>query len=157
MEQVKITIPAKARGFHIITSDIVNKLPELPNSGMLHLFLQHTSAGLCINENADPNVLVDMNEWYNRNIKENEPYFRHVEEGPDDMPSHIKAVFTGCTVNIPIVNGRLALGTWQGIYLGGIQKSRKRKKYYCNHHDLGPYNKSETPVFAAFLFEIISF
>lgn len=118
MEQVIIRLSPKSRGFHIITSEIVEQLIELPNKGLLHLFIQHTSAGIGINENADPTVLTDMNQWFNRNIKENEPYYQHTYEGPDDMPAHIKSILMGTDLNIPIVNGRLALGTWQGIYLG---------------------------------------
>lgn len=117
MEQVKILLKAKNRGFHLITQEVLSELPVLPETGMLHLFIQHTSAGICINENADPTVLMDMNEWFNRNIKENEPYYQHTFEGPDDMPAHIKSVLTGSDINIPITNGSLGLGTWQGIYL----------------------------------------
>jgi len=117
MEQVKITLPQYKRGFHIITDEIVQQLPNLPKVGLLHLFIKHTSAGLCINENADPTVLSDMNEWFNRNIKENEPYYRHTFEGADDMPAHIKSVLVGTELSIPISNHQLNLGTWQGIYL----------------------------------------
>ncbi|MBD3636742.1 MAG: YjbQ family protein [Crocinitomicaceae bacterium] len=127
MEQVKIHLSPRPRGFHVITEEVLQHLPELPQTGILHLFIQHTSAGICINENADPSVLKDMNNWYDKNIKENEPYYEHTLEGPDDMPSHIKAVFTGCEVHIPISNGQLALGTWQGIYLGEFRdRARSR-------------------------------
>lgn len=95
MEQVKIVLTPKSRGFHIITDEILSKLPTLPAVGLLHLFIQHTSAAICINENADPTVLSDMNQWFDRNIKENEPYYQHTFEGPDDMPAHIKSVLTG--------------------------------------------------------------
>lgn len=118
MIQVNIQLPNCKRGFHIITDDIIQQLPDLPKVGLLHLFIKHTSAGICINENADPTVLSDMNEWFNRNIKENEPYYKHTFEGADDMPAHIKSVLVGTELNIPITNHQLNLGTWQGIYLG---------------------------------------
>ena len=117
MKQYKINLAPKSRGFHIVTEEILSLLDPLPSTGLIHLFIQHTSAGICINENADPTVLSDMNEWFNRNVKENEPYYRHTFEGPDDMPAHIKSIITGCDVTIPIVEGRLGLGVWQGIYL----------------------------------------
>ena len=106
-----------SRGFHLITHDVVRQLPSLPDSGMLHLFIQHTSAGLTINENADPSVRVDFESVFNDLIKENLPYLTHTMEGPDDMPAHIKASLVGSSVSIPIQNGKLQLGTWQGIYL----------------------------------------
>jgi secondary thiamine-phosphate synthase enzyme len=118
VKQVQITLPSFARGFHIITDKIISSLGELPQIGILHLFIQHTSAGICINENADPTVLSDLNQWFNENVKENEPYYQHTFEGSDDMPAHIKTIITGCDIHIPIQNGRLALGIWQGIYLG---------------------------------------
>jgi secondary thiamine-phosphate synthase enzyme len=118
MHQIEITLPAYPRGFHIITDDVLQQISPLPQMGLLHLFIQHTSAGICINENADPSVLLDLNAWFNKNVKENEPYYKHTFEGPDDMPAHIKAILTGCEVTIPINNSRLNLGTWQGIYLG---------------------------------------
>ncbi|MCG8576547.1 MAG: secondary thiamine-phosphate synthase enzyme YjbQ [Flavobacteriales bacterium] len=118
MRQISIQLNPKNRGFHIITEEIVRQLPQLPDVGLLHLFIQHTSAGICLNENADPTVLSDMNEWFDRNIKEDEPYYRHTYEGPDDMPAHIKSVLSGHDLHIPISKGRLNLGTWQGIYLG---------------------------------------
>src|SRR5206468_5052442 len=86
--------------------------------GTLHLFLQHTSASLSINENADPAVRADMERWFNQAVPENAPYFEHTAEGPDDMPAHLKSALLGCSVIIPVRDGRLALGTWQGVYLG---------------------------------------
>lgn len=118
MIQIALSIQPKPRGFHIITEEVLAQLPELPSKGLLHLFIQHTSAGICINENADPTVLKDLNNWFNRNVKENEPYYQHTFEGPDDMPAHIKSILCGTDIHIPIVNGRLGLGVWQGIYLG---------------------------------------
>ncbi len=128
MEQVKITLPQYKRGFHIVTDEIVQQLPNLPKVGLLHLFIKHTSAGLCINENADPTVLSDMNEWFNRNIKENETYYRHTFEGADDMPAHIKSVLVGTELNIPISNHQLNLGTWQGIYLAEFRNFGGNRK-----------------------------
>ncbi len=128
MQQYQIRLPQYSRGFHIITDDILNQITELPQVGLLHLFIQHTSAGICINENADPSVLADLNAWFNKNIKENEPYYQHTFEGPDDMPAHIKSIITGCEVTIPITNGRLNLGTWQGIYLGEFRNHGGSRK-----------------------------
>jgi len=117
MKQYQFSLERKPRGFHIVTREILSHLGELPASGLLHLFIQHTSAGICINENADPSVLHDMNMWFDKNIQEEEPYYLHTYEGTDDMPAHIKSVLTGNSLTIPIKNHELALGTWQGIYL----------------------------------------
>lgn len=117
MQQVEFSIPAQPRGFHLITDYILAQLPDLPAVGILHLFIQHTSAGLTINENADPSVRVDFEQIFNRMVPENLPYLTHTLEGPDDMPAHIKASLVGSSVSIPITNGRLNLGTWQGVYL----------------------------------------
>ena len=114
--QKTISLPSFSRGFHIITEHIENAL-KLPDFGVLHVFIQHTSAGLTINENADPTVLKDFESSFNHVIKENEPFYLHTFEGPDDMPAHIKSSLVGSSVSIPITNGRLNLGTWQGIYL----------------------------------------
>ena len=127
MEQIKIVLKPKSRGFHIITEEVLEKLQSLPESGILQLFIQHTSAGICINENADPTVLMDINEWFNRNIKENESYYQHTFEGPDDMPAHIKSIITGNSVSIPIINRQLGLGTWQGIYLGEFRNHARNR------------------------------
>ncbi|MCD8291039.1 MAG: secondary thiamine-phosphate synthase enzyme YjbQ [Prevotella sp.] len=115
--QKEITLTAKSRGFHLITGEIVRQLPSLPKVGLLNLLVKHTSCGLCINENADPDVRHDMEQIFNRLVKENEPYYYHTLEGNDDMPSHAKSVLSGVSLTIPITNGRLNLGTWQGIYL----------------------------------------
>jgi secondary thiamine-phosphate synthase enzyme len=117
MKNMLITLPALKRGFHIITPSILNLLPKLPVQGMLNLFIQHTSAGLAINENSDPSVLHDLNKWFDENIRENENYYLHTLEGPDDMPAHIKSILCSTSLSIPIVNHQLALGIWQGIYL----------------------------------------
>ena len=118
MIQLSIQLKEYSRGFHIITEDILSQLSELPKTGILHLFIQHTSAGICINENADPTVLEDLNIWFNKNVQENEPYYRHTFEGSDDMPAHIKSIITGCEISIPITDHKLNLGVWQGVYLG---------------------------------------
>jgi len=117
VQQVKISLPPFPRGIHLITNNIIENLPTLPNQGILHLFIQHTSAGLTINENADPTVRIDFEEFFNRLVLEKQPWYKHTIEGPDDMPAHIKSSLVGFSVSIPITNGALNLGTWQGIYL----------------------------------------
>ena len=114
-----ITLKARNAGFHLVTEEITRALPELSTLrvGLLHLFMQHTSASLAINENADPDVRGDLKRHFDVLAPRNEPHYRHTLEGPDDMPAHIKSVLTGVDVAIPVLNGRLALGTWQGIYL----------------------------------------
>ncbi|WP_221797766.1 secondary thiamine-phosphate synthase enzyme YjbQ [Oceanobacter mangrovi] len=118
--QQEIRLAPRKRGFHLITHDIEAALPELSGIriGMLQLFIQHTSASLTINENADPTVRQDFEAWFNRAVREDEPYYRHTLEGSDDLPAHIKASLLGHCVMVPITNGRLNIGTWQGIYLG---------------------------------------
>lgn len=115
--QVEFTLQPRKRGFHLVTDEILQHLPILPTCGLLHLFVKHTSCAICINENCDPNVRQDMEHIYNRLIKEGEAYYTHTDEGEDDMPSHAKATLTGVSLCIPISNGRLNLGIWQGIYL----------------------------------------
>lgn len=116
--QRTITLPACQRGFHLITNEIVSAMPEISelSVGQLHVFLQHTSASLTINENADPDVRVDLESSINAIAPENFPYI-HTLEGPDDMPAHVKSSLLGASVTIPVTDGRLNLGTWQGIYL----------------------------------------
>ncbi len=118
--QKPIRLEAKPRGFHLVSDEILHALPELSaiNTGLLHLFLQHTSASLSINENADSSVRRDMEAHFNQLAPENAPYYEHTYEGADDMPAHIKSALLGCEVSLPIAAGRLQLGTWQGIYLG---------------------------------------
>ena len=118
--QTQIRLKPRSRGFHLVTNEVIAGLPELAQFkvGLAHVFIQHTSASLAINENADPDVRGDMERWFSRAVPENAPYFEHTTEEPDDMPTHIKAVVAGTSVTVPIRNGRLALGTWQGIYLG---------------------------------------
>ena len=114
-----LELAPKRRGFHLITSEVERALPEIReiDRGMCQVFIQHTSASLTINENADPSVRKDFETWFNKAVPENDPDFIHNDEGPDDMPAHIKAALLGNQVLIPIRNGQLALGIWQGIYL----------------------------------------
>ncbi|QIU94931.1 secondary thiamine-phosphate synthase enzyme YjbQ [Bacteroides faecium] len=120
-KQVEFELQSRRRGFHLITGEVLRNLPSLPKVGLLHLFIKHTSAGLSINENADPDVRVDMESIFNHLIKEREPYYQHTLEGDDDMPAHAKSSIIGTTVTVPITNGKLNLGTWQGIYLCEFQ------------------------------------
>ncbi len=126
IHQQSITLSARKRGFHIITNEIENSLSWLNEikTGVCHVFIQHTSASLCINENADATVRKDFEMYFNKAVPENDPDYRHNTEGSDDMPAHLKAALLGSSVSIPITNGRLALGIWQGIYL-------------CEHRDHG--------------------
>ncbi len=117
IQQVTFTLRPYPRGFHLITSEVTRQLPPLPHTGLLHLFIQHTSAALAINENADPSVRADFEAVFNRLVPEGMPFLTHTLEGPDDMPAHVKAVLAGSSITIPISGGRLNLGTWQGIYL----------------------------------------
>lgn len=117
IHQREFRLKARSRGFHYITSEVLEQLPSLPDVGMLNLFIKHTSAGLTINENADPSVLDDLNSIFNRLVKDGESYYIHCYEGSDDMSAHAKTVLVGTSLNIPITNGQLNLGTWQGIYL----------------------------------------
>lgn len=126
--QTEFSLAPYPRGYHIITSEVLKHFDNLPNTGILHLFIKHTSAAITINESADPDVLVDFESIFNHIIPEHLPFLKHTMEGPDDMPAHIKAAMIGNSIQIPITNGRLNLGTWQGIYLcefrnrGGARK-----------------------------------
>ena len=124
--QKGLPLKARRRGFHIITTEIQQAIPQLQeiSIGMCQVFIQHTSASLTINENADPTVREDFEMYFNKAVPENDPDYKHDYEGSDDMPAHLKAALLGASVMIPIRNGRLALGTWQGIYL-------------CEHRDYG--------------------
>jgi secondary thiamine-phosphate synthase enzyme len=119
IEQQTITLSARRRGFHLITGEVLRALPaiNLLRKGLCQVFIQHTSASLTINENADPTVRRDFETYFNKVVPENDPDFQHNTEGPDDMPAHLKAAILGSSVLIPIINGELALGMWQGIYL----------------------------------------
>ena len=116
-KQIEFELQSRKRGFHLVTGEIIRNLPTLPKVGLLHVFIKHTSAALSINEIADPDVLVDMESIFNRLIKERESYYRHTFEGDDDMPAHAKSTLVGNFLTIPITNGKLNMGTWQGIYL----------------------------------------
>lgn len=115
--QREFTLRPRSRGFHLVTDEIVRNLPPLPEAGLLHLFIRHTSAGLSINENADPDVQHDLTAIFDRLVREREDYYTHTVEGDDDMPAHAKSTLTGVDLTIPIIGGRPGLGTWQGIYL----------------------------------------
>ncbi|MDE6345509.1 MAG: secondary thiamine-phosphate synthase enzyme YjbQ [Muribaculaceae bacterium] len=116
-QQIEFTLKPRGNGFHLITGEIAANLPPLPETGLLNLFIKHTSAALTINENADPDVRTDMKSIFNRLVKEGEPYYEHTMEGLDDMPAHAKSSIIGSSLTIPITRGRMNLGTWQGIYL----------------------------------------
>lgn len=117
IQQVEITLRPHARGFHLVTEEIVRQLPPLPQTGLLNLFIQHTSAALSINENCDPDVRDDMEQIFNRLIRERESWYTHTLEGWDDMPTHAKSTMIGVSLSVPVTRGQLNLGTWQGIYL----------------------------------------
>ena len=124
--QREITLSSRTRGFHLVTGEVVEALPELGELkvGLAHLFIRHTSAALTLNENASPDVRRDFESWASAAVPEDAPYWTHTTEGPDDMPAHIKASLLGPSLSLPVADGRLALGTWQGIYL-------------CEHRDSG--------------------
>jgi secondary thiamine-phosphate synthase enzyme len=124
--QREVRLDPRARGFHLVTREVVDAVPELREMrvGVAHVFIRHTSASLTLNENASPDVRRDFETWFNQAVPDGAPYFRHTLEGPDDMPAHLKASLLGTSVSIPVSGGRLALGTWQGIYL-------------CEHRDSG--------------------
>ena len=128
--QKEIQLPAFNRGYHLITDILLEALPELNKIkiGQLQVFIKHTSASLTINENADPTVRMDFESHINKMIPENMPYYKHDYEGADDMPAHIKSSMLGCEVQIPITNGKLNLGTWQGVYLGEHRNYGGRRK-----------------------------
>lgn len=128
--QQALSLRERRRGFHIITAEVEDALPEIREikTGICQVFIQHTSASLTINENADPTVRVDCEMFFNKTVKENDPDYKHDYEGSDDMPAHLKSAILGSSVSIPITNGRLALGTWQGIYL-------------CEHRNYGGSRK----------------
>lgn len=117
VEQVEFTLRPYPRGIHLVTGEVMRQLPPLPEKGLLNLLIKHTSAALALNENADPDVRHDMNMIFDRLVPENAPFYLHTDEGPDDMPSHAKSVIVGSALTLPITDGHLNLGTWQGIYL----------------------------------------
>ena len=117
IQHFQMTLPSYGRGFHIVTNQILQQIDQLPEQGLITVFIKHTSAGLTINENADPTVLMDFESYFNQIVQERMPFIKHDLEGDDDMPAHIKSSLVGSSVTVPIMHGRLALGTWQGIYL----------------------------------------
>ena len=117
VNQVEFSLQPRNKGFHLVTEEIMQNLPALPQAGLLHLFIKHTSAALTVNQNADPDVREDMESIFNRLIREREPYYVHTMEGDDDMPAHAKTTLAGVSLTIPITKSRLNMGIWQGIYL----------------------------------------
>lgn len=128
IDQKEIILPAFQRGYHIITNQIVNNLDQLPEKGLLNIFIKHTSAALTINENADPSVCNDFESFMNHLIPDGDPLYSHTMEGPDDMAAHIKSSALGQSLTIPITNHRLNLGTWQGIYLCEFRNHASSRK-----------------------------
>jgi secondary thiamine-phosphate synthase enzyme len=128
VKQYFISLPFFRRGYHLITNDILAQIDELPQTGLLNVFIKHTSAGLTINENADPSVRVDFETAMNKIAPEDADYYTHTFEGVDDMPAHLKSSIVGVSLTIPITNGRLNLGTWQGIYLCEFRNNGGRRK-----------------------------
>ena len=117
--QKEIILKLRGRGFHLVTEEIIGEIPEIQKikTGLMHIHIKHTSASLTLNENYDPDVRRDMERYFNKTVKENELWYEHNSEGSDDMPAHIKSTIIGTSLTIPITNGQLNLGTWQGIYL----------------------------------------
>jgi secondary thiamine-phosphate synthase enzyme len=128
IHQFEIVLPEYRRGFHLITTIIKQHLTGLPETGLVNLFIKHTSAGLAINENADPTVLMDFETIFNRLVPEGLPEYRHDSEGDDDMPAHVKSTLSGHSLTIPVTHHRLNLGTWQGIYLCEFRNHGGRRK-----------------------------
>jgi len=128
IDQFEITLPTFKRGYHLITDLIERQLPNLPEKGLVNLLLQHTSAGISLNENADPSVRYDFETFMNKLIPENDTAFTHILEGSDDLPAHLKSSLIGANLTIPVTNHRLNLGTWQGIYLCEFRNFGGRRK-----------------------------
>ena len=134
--QKEMSLDPKSRGIHLVTNEVMSRLPEINKikTGIMHILIKHTSASITLNENNDPDVRSDMEKYFNRAVKENEPWYDHNSEGPDDMPAHIKSTLIGNSLTIPITNGMLNLGTWQGIYL-------------CEHRNHGGSRKIIVTIF----------
>lgn len=128
INQFEIRLPAFGRGIHLITHLIEQNLPQLPDKGIVNIFVLHTSAGLTINENADPSVRYDLEKFFDFIAPENQSWYRHTLEGADDMPAHIKSVLTGPSLTIPVTNGRMNMGTWQGIYFCEFRNHGGRRR-----------------------------
>ena len=131
MEYKSFTLPAYPRGFHLITTQLLQEAKPLPKNGILYFFIKHTSAALTINENADPTVRSDFEKYINQIVPEDIPGLQHTFEGPDDMPAHVKASFFGSSVSIPIIDHQAALGTWQGIYLCEFRNRARGREIIC--------------------------
>ena len=134
--QKEISLHSRPRGFHLVSEEILSKIPELKKikTGLMHILIKHTSASITLNENYDPDVRSDMEKYFSKTVRENEPWYDHNSEGPDDMPAHIKSTLIGNSLTIPITNGQLNLGTWQGIYL-------------CEHRNHGGSRKLVVTIF----------
>lgn len=130
VKQIEIKLSAKARGIHLVTEEILAKINDIltVKTGQLSIFIKHTSAGICLNEAADPSVREDFESHFNTMVPENQSYYTHTQEGPDDMPAHIKSTLFGSSLQIPITNGKLNLGTWQGVYLGEFRNQASARK-----------------------------
>lgn len=128
IQQLEITLPSFKRGYHLVTDLVKQQLPPLPEKGLLNILIQHTSAAISLNENADPSVRVDFETFMNKLVPENDRSFTHTLEGSDDMPAHLKSSLIGASLTIPITNHRLNLGTWQGIYLCEFRNSGGKRK-----------------------------
>lgn len=128
IQQLEITLPSFKRGYHLVTDLIRQQLPPLPETGLVNILIQHTSAAITLNENADPSVRQDFESFMNKLIPENHPSYTHILEGSDDMPAHLKASLLGASLTIPITHQQLNLGTWQGIYLCEFRNSGGRRK-----------------------------
>lgn len=128
IQQFEITLPAYKRGFHLITDDILRNIPKLPETGLVNIFLKHTSAALTLNENFDPTVRTDFNSFFNKLVPDGTPYFVHDSEGDDDMPAHVKSALLGQSLTMPIKNFRLNTGTWQGVYLCEFRNNGGNRK-----------------------------
>lgn len=128
VQQVELSLPQLKRGIHLISDEIQAKLPELPEKGLLHIFVRHTSAAIGINENADPSVRNDLHTSLENLVPEGQPHFTHLDEGPDDMPSHIKLALVGNEITVPITNHQLNLGVWQGFYFFEFRNNPSARK-----------------------------
>jgi secondary thiamine-phosphate synthase enzyme len=128
VSQFNFSLAPRPKGFHLITQEILKDIGKLPDFGLMHVFILHTSAALSVNENADPTVRHDLDKAFDHLAPESQPFYQHTLEGADDMPAHIKAVLTGSSITIPITKGKLNLGTWQGIYLCEFRESPSARK-----------------------------
>lgn len=137
IKQVEFTLKPYGRGVHLITGEVLRNLPALPRTGLLHLLIKHTSAALALNENADPDVRHDLNIIFDKLVPENAPYYLHVDEGPDDMPSHAKSIIVGSTLTLPLTDARLNMGTWQVMLMQEESQESDRKITAMSIRQLG--------------------